>query len=310
MIAREHFGIDGTVSPLPGYEDSNARIETQSGDRFVLRVSPPAPDLERLRFVGEAMAEVAAASFDAPTPVLSTAGTEIAPLPDDRVARLLTWVDGTTAEDAGRPVHAATSLGQVAAEMVRVLAPMKQRVRRHDATWDPGRSVEVIDRFRPYVVDGERRGLVDGVFDEVRLVPMDELPIQVIHSDLNAGNVVVTDGTVTGVIDFEDVVSTIRIGELSVACAYAMLTQTDPISVAIDVIRGYRQLSSVTPIEATHLFTLTLARMAVSVSVAASRPLGNPHQHHISDIMWDLLTRLMDEDIRSLAMRFKEAALD
>ena len=82
----------------------------------------------------------------------------------------------------------------------------------------------------------------------------------------------VTDEAVTGVIDFEDVVSTIRIGELSVACAYAMLLQADPISVAMDVIRGYRQIASVTRLEATHLYSLTLARLAVSVCVAAGQP--------------------------------------
>jgi Ser/Thr protein kinase RdoA (MazF antagonist) len=308
-IAREHFGIDGTVVPLPGYEDTNARIESADGQRFVLRVSPPHPNIGRLRFVNEAMNAAKSASFDAPSSIPTKSGDLLAVLPGDRVARLLTWVHGVTADDAGRPDAAAPSVGRTAAEMLEVFEPLRPAYDRTFYLWDPGRSLQTIANHRNHVTDLQQRSLVDRVLSNLRRVPYDGLPVQVIHSDLNAGNLVLSGMSVSGVIDFEDVAMTIRIGELSVACAYAMLGQDDPVSVAMDVIGGYLQITRVTELEATHLFVLTLSRMAVSVSVAASQPPGNPHQHHISGIMWDLLTMLLDRDIEALSVRFKEAAL-
>jgi Ser/Thr protein kinase RdoA (MazF antagonist) len=151
--------------------------------------------------------------------------------------------------------------------------------------------------------------MIDRVLAFVRSVPFDTLPAQVIHSDLNAGNMILSGDTISGVIDFEDVAMTIRVGELSVACTYAMLRQDDPVSVAMEVIAGYRETASLTEPEATHLFTLALSRMAVSVSVAASRPPENPHHHHISTMMWELLTRLLADDVDALTAQFKDAAL-
>ena len=309
QIALDHFGIEGTASPLPGYEDSNALISTPNGERYVLKVSPPDPDLERIRFGVEAMKVVQAASFEAPFPLLSASGTPIASLPNSRYARLLTWVAGATAESAGRPSAAARSIGRTAGEMVSVLMPLKQRVPHDDATWDPGHVPTIITRYHHNVDDNDQHSLVERVLTALDAVPFDRLPEQTIHSDLNAGNVILTDGSVTGVIDFEDVVSTIRIGELSAACAYAMLTQDDPMAVAMDVIAGYRELMPITSLEAEHLYLLTLSRMAVSVCIAASQPPGNPHQHRTSELNWALLTRLLSGDSDELGTRFRAAAL-
>lgn len=308
-IAREHFTISGTAVAIPGYVDSNARIETRDGARFVLRVSPPHPNIGRLRFVDDAMNAARNASFDAPSSVPTADGDLFASLPDDRVARLLRWVDGVTADDAGRPPTAAPSVGRTAAEMLRVLAPLQPDYDRTFVLWDPQHSLGTIRRFRAYVSDDEQRSLVDRVLAGLVDVAFDDLPVQVIHSDLNAGNMILSGGTVSGVIDFEDVAMSIRIGELSVACAYAMLMQDDPVSVAMAVITGYRETMQITELEATCLFPLMLSRMAVSVSVAESRPPGNPHQHHIKAIMWNLLTRLLGEDVDVLAKQFKEASL-
>jgi Ser/Thr protein kinase RdoA (MazF antagonist) len=309
QIARDHFGVSGTATALPGYADSNTRIDTADGTRYVLRVSLEDPNIGRLRFVNEAMEAARTATFDTPSSVPTSSGHLLADLTGDRVARLLTWVDGVTADDAGRPEAAAMSVGRTAAEMLHVLEPLQPNYDRSFFLWDPGYSLPTIEDYRNHVKDKGQRSLVEHALSELRSVPFDDLPLQVIHSDLNAGNIILSGDEVTGVIDFEDVAMTIRIGELSVACAYAMLVQDDPIAVAMDVIAGYRETASVTELEATHLYALTLSRMGVSVSIAASQPPGNPHQHHISGIMWDLLERLLSEDTAALAAQFKDAAL-
>jgi Ser/Thr protein kinase RdoA (MazF antagonist) len=207
----------------------------------VLRVSLEDPNVGRLRFVDEAMEAARSATFDAPSSVPTISGYLLAELRGDRVARLLTWVEGVTADDAGRPATAARSIGRTAAEMLHVLEPLQPNYDRSFFLWDPGYSLRTIDDHRIHVLDEQQRSLIERVLSSLIPVPFDELPLQVIHSDLNAGNIVLSGDRVTGVIDFEDVAMTIRIGELSVACAYAMLVQDDPIAVAMDVIAGYRE---------------------------------------------------------------------
>ena len=38
-ITAQHFGIVGTAAPLPGYSDENFRIETETGEVFVLKIT-------------------------------------------------------------------------------------------------------------------------------------------------------------------------------------------------------------------------------------------------------------------------------
>jgi Ser/Thr protein kinase RdoA (MazF antagonist) len=38
-IALDWYGIDGTATKLPGEYDSNYRIETAAGEKYLLRVS-------------------------------------------------------------------------------------------------------------------------------------------------------------------------------------------------------------------------------------------------------------------------------
>ena len=38
---REHYGLDGTLTPLPGYRDRNFLLEVEGGVRYVVKVSCP-----------------------------------------------------------------------------------------------------------------------------------------------------------------------------------------------------------------------------------------------------------------------------
>jgi Ser/Thr protein kinase RdoA (MazF antagonist) len=97
-------------------------------------------------------------------------------------------------------------------------------------------------------------------------------------------------------IDFGDAPTTYRIAELAIACAYAMLDQDDPVSVAAEACRGYREFTPIADAEATYLFDLILARLATSVCIAASQPQGNPQHHDTETAAWNLLEKLMYGD--------------
>src|SRR4029079_11870368 len=129
---------------------------------------------------------------------------------------------------AERPGDMA-SLGRVVAHVDRALAGFDQR---RDHPWE-------LRHARDFGID----------------VPdLDHLPHQVIHNDANEHNVLVgADGTVTGLIDFGDVVYSARVCGLAIAAAYAMQGTADPARAVVPVVRGYHE---VTPLRTDELRVL------------------------------------------------------
>ena len=98
----------------------------------------------------------------------------------------------------------------------------------------------------------------------------------IIHNDANDYNVLVEPEsrwhhTVTGAIDFGDMVYTRIVNEVAIACAYAMLNKADPLTVAGRVIGGYHQSFALTEPELAVLFDLICMRLCMSVCHSANQ---------------------------------------
>ncbi len=307
-IALDHFGIEGRPSRLPGYEDVNTRITVTSGDSFVLRVSPRGSDMLTVRLIEDAMATVAGASFATPRALPTKDGEPYASLPDGSVARLHTWVGGDTYADRGHPAGAAHSIGRTAGEMVERLASLDMDIARSDRQWDLQHGLDTVVALSDHVEDPAQQAVLSAAVGRIAARSSDALPQQVIHGDLNSGNLLLRDDTVIGVIDFGDARKTIRIAELAIACAYAMLDQDDPVTLATQLCNGYRDFCEPSPDEAAALFDLILTRLATSVSIAASIPVANPHHHDTAATTWDLLGRLTSGDMDAMSEELRRAA--
>jgi 4-aminobutyrate aminotransferase-like enzyme/Ser/Thr protein kinase RdoA (MazF antagonist) len=308
-IAREYFGIIGTASPLPGYEDVNTRIDTIGRGPLVLKVSSETSDVSTILLTEAALDAVQDSSFSTPHALPTIDGEPMAMLPDGSIARLHTWVEGTTYAGQGHPVEAAPSIGRTAGEMVMRLADLRSNVARSDTRWDLLYCVETINDLADHVGEPSQRAVIDTVLGRLSHIPFDDLPVQVIHGDLNTSNLLLRENTVVGIIDFGDARRTIRIAELAIACTYAMLDQDDPVSVASGVCSGYREFCEPTDVEASVLFDLILGRLATSVCVAASLPTDNPHHHDTAAPAWDLLNRIVAGDTEAISDELRGAAL-
>ena len=73
-----------------------------------------------------------------------------------------------------------------------------------------------------------------------RVVPLlPHLRGAVVHHDANDYNVLVDHGSVSGLIDFGDMVFARQVNELAVTLAYALLDANDVVAAGRDVIGGY-----------------------------------------------------------------------
>lgn len=310
LVARDIYGLTATARPLPSELDDIARIDTPAGDRYVMRISLPGADLATVELIADAMRAAADGGVSVPHTVKTTEGHDQAILQEGRVVRMHTWLSGTTHGSAGVSSAIAGSIGDTAGSLVNALGRLPQPDGlRPDRQWDLAHAAATISDLLPYLVNDAPRALIEEVMNRIERVPFGDLPRQVIHSDLNPENLLVDSDRVVGVIDFGDVAWTIRIGELAVACAYAMLDQVDPVGIGARIAGAYARTTTVTPAEADWLFDLILARLATSACIAATRPEDNPHHQNTSSGVWNLLATLLAADTRWIAERLATACL-
>jgi hypothetical protein len=111
--------------------------------------------------------------------------------------------------------------------------------------WDLAHLAQ-LEVFVPAVADEEKRALVRLFLDRYRtqVTPLlDTLPRSVCQNDANDHNIIVGGEPlrVQGVIDFGDMVHTLRIHELGICIAYALLDKEDLVGTAASVIQGYAE---------------------------------------------------------------------
>ena len=249
-VARELYGLDDvTATPLPGERDRNVRLRAASGAAYVLKLHHPDTDPAELDLQDAALGHLAAHGVPAPR-VLPTAGGALQGRWEDRVVRLLSWLDGTPWRDAGAPDPARmAALGRAVAAVDAALADFEHPAMRRPLRWNLTAAPEAA-RWAP-LVDPALRPIVVGVLDRfaAAVAPrLGALPHQVVHNDANELNVLVgADGGIAGLIDFGDLVWAPRVCGLAVAAAYAMQGEADPVRAVAPLVAGYDQIAPLAP---------------------------------------------------------------
>ncbi len=269
-IARELYGLDARATALPGELDLNFRLDAD-GSRYVLKLHHAGADLALEDAVLEHLSAVPGVPrLAGPTSVL-----------DGRTVRLLSWIDGVAW--AQRPGDLA-ELGREVARVDRALAdfdhPQLMRPHRWDLRNAPG------------------------------LPRLDQLPQQLIHNDANEHNVLVGEHGEIGLIDFGDVVHCPRVCGLAVAGAYAMQGFADPARAVLPLVRGYHEITPLTPPELEVLFLLMRARLELSVQMAAAQSAAAPENEYLlisQQGVRDVLDKLAREDATLAHYRFRDA---
>jgi 4-aminobutyrate aminotransferase-like enzyme/Ser/Thr protein kinase RdoA (MazF antagonist)/CHAD domain-containing protein len=310
-IARAAYGIVGRGRPLPGEVDDLARIDTPDGTSYVLRISPPSTAAATHDLVEATTRAANEYGIRAPLPISTIDGADRLQLADGRIARVQTWISGDQMASLPMSHDLAVSIGTAAGDIVNALARLPEPAAKPAVHhWELSSSTTTITGLFEHLAGDRHRALIQQALDRIEQIPFEDLPHQVIHNDLNLENLLLTSEGTLGVIDFGDTAWSVRIGELAISCAYAMIGQDDPIGVSSAIAAAYASRTTVTPAEARWLFDLIVARLAVSMCIAASRPGENPHHQTTADGVRDLLGTLLAADAEWIIDRLASACLD
>ncbi|MEE8497642.1 MAG: phosphotransferase, partial [Acidimicrobiia bacterium] len=124
-------------------------------------------------------------------------------------------------------------------------------------------------------------------------------PSQVIHGDVNPWNLLVDSArpdSITGLIDFGDVIRSPRVIDPAIAVAYQCFGQEDPAGVAADLVGAYHQVMTLSETEIELVPDLVMARLVQSLTIGAWRAELHPENRDYiladAEPAWQAMLRL------------------
>ncbi|MEY3606342.1 MAG: hypothetical protein RL289_522 [Actinomycetota bacterium] len=314
-IAKDHFDIEGEVTALAGERNPNFLVTSPAG-RFVLKIHDlsEVPQIEVQREVLATLSDLS--HFKTPRTVPSVTGELLPSVGDEKFARLLTWIDGdlwSQAEVIGE-TH-KVQLGKLIATVDKKLAGIKSEqfgaVLNQPFGWNALQAESLVPDI-DLISSAELKSQVKTIIDRAianSLPKLKAMPHQVIHNDANDNNVVVHGGSVAGLIDFGDLIFAPRVCGLAVGCAY-QLDVRDPVASIYAIVRGYHEVSALSPAEIEVLFDLICLRVATSVVMAHRQLAADPGNEYLGisqDYFQSLMPALVASSDRLAHYRLRNA---
>ena len=253
----EHYGLQGSVEPRDSERDQNFLLQTSVGDRYVLKIANSAEpesitDLQVAALIHLEESELAAR---VPKVVRTIDGqTRIRVQADDgqfHTARVLSWLPGKLLRPDAVSLLARYRMGETLALLDRALSDFEHPASDYPLLWDI-KQARLLRELLDTVADEALRTMLAGHLDnfDAEVAPrLQELRWQVIHNDLNPGNVLFdADDTqvVSGIIDFGDMIRSPLVVDVAVGCAYLCHRDDGSMADLLEFLRGYTVVTPLT----------------------------------------------------------------
>ncbi|MHA2503757.1 MAG: aminotransferase class III-fold pyridoxal phosphate-dependent enzyme [Candidatus Kariarchaeaceae archaeon] len=261
------------VVELPSYIDQNFMVTTTTG-QLVCKVGNSDESLEQLQLENRAMHHLDG-KVAAPRPIIFNA-QEIFEH-EGHLVRLVSVVEGDLISSFDNMPFSLSSFGRFVGDLVLQMRDFDHEFNR-DLRWDLLRSSLLIEEYLPSVSD-VHRPLIWGMYArlQVHWDTITKLPKSVVHNDLNDNNVFYNRSTQSfGLVDFGDMVHSLRISELVIALTYVMMGQDDPLDILREMVRGYYSVIDISNAELRYLLLLIATRCCVSICISSHDSKDNP----------------------------------
>ena len=278
-LAQDHWGLTGTLTPLTSERDLNHRLDTAAAS-FTLKLSNRAEPPALTAFQTGALLHVAATDPGLPTPrvVLSRAGQPIVQLPEGAL-RLLTWCPGTPVAHLPRSPALARATGTALARLTAALAEYDHPAADHVLLWDLRQFPHLAPLMPALPQDLRPTAQTFLQRFQADIAPaLAQLPRQIVHADFNPHNLLADPAhpdTLTGILDFGDMVRSHRICDLATACSY-QINPNAPLSLLSPLLSAYHAQLPLTEAESVLLPPLIVTRMLTTLAISAWRAARYP----------------------------------
>jgi 4-aminobutyrate aminotransferase-like enzyme/Ser/Thr protein kinase RdoA (MazF antagonist) len=321
-IARDLYGLSGIISSLDSERDQNFRIDTSSGDQFVIKIANSAMDPAVLMMQVEALAHIAMVDPELPVPRVlysrNKSALEWIQANDGRshYVHILTYMPGCYPPDDSTSRALYRPLGACLARLARALRGFYHPAAKYELLWDLKQAM-ALRGYLHHVPDPEHRQLAGYFLDRFERVVLPEIPklrSQIIHNDFVPNNLVVAEddpGEIVGILDFGDMIYTPLIMDLATLIAELFRGPEDPQDIAVEAIAAYHEILPLEPLELTLLYDLIATRLTMLNVIASWRVNLYPdNQEYIAgyvDSVWENLVAWRNLDPAEVTRRYFRA---
>ena len=261
-----------TLERIPhGNNNDTYFVSANEGD-FVLRVYRNTAEVGRVRDEHDLLGALALQElpFAVPTPQRTTDGDTLAVIESADGPRLASLFARIPGEPAAMVPRDARLAGRAIAQVDLALARLDRPVRApaairdvHPLVLDPIAALDELDLGERYAT---ARAILERV-DESHTALVASLPLQVIHGDLAYTNVLVNDGAVSGMLDFEFAAADMRAADLACGLYVTTVRSTEPERWPLleALAAGYRRSIPLDPVEAAAIPELMRRRSAFGI---------------------------------------------
>ena len=278
-LARDHWGLSGTLAPLTSERDQNHRLDTP-GASYTLKLSNPAEPLALTLAQTLAITPLAARAPDLPLPrpLPARDGRLVIPL-DDGALRLFTWCPGTPLAHLPPGRALVRAIGDALARLDAGLADLAAPALNRPLLWDIN-AFAALEPILPALPEDLRPQATQFLHRfQTRIAPaLARLPRQPIHGDFNPHNLLADPAQpdrLTGILDFGDMTHSPRVCDLAVAASY-LIDPADPLARLGPLVAAYHARLPLTPGELALLPDLVTARLWATLTITAWRAARYP----------------------------------
>ena len=304
QLIQTHYGINGDVKALEGYDELNFLLTTSDQKKYIVKIANTNHVFSFIEAQTKILAHLGKSKIANyfQYNLLNVEGkplTYIKSQDKSYCIRILNFLEGQFwYELKNHSSHLFISLGSFLGNMDLALQNFSDPAMHREYTWDISTTLNT--RYKLAAIkDHEKRRMVGYFIQqfETHVSPkIFTLRKGYVHNDANDYNVLTDGESVTGLIDFGDMVYTAIINNVAVACTYAMLDQSDPIMVASKLIKGYHDIVPLEEKEVELLYYLIAGRLCISLTQSAyNASLESNNEHHFITMRpaWDLMYQLI-----------------
>ncbi|HIC36589.1 MAG TPA: hypothetical protein EYO80_02805 [Candidatus Marinimicrobia bacterium] len=308
-ILAAQFGLSGQSSELYSERDQNFLIQSNSDQKYVLKISNPEERREILDLQNEATLFIHSQDSNFGVPLQIGEIIEFEKDGQTYFVRLIEYLDGQFLKDSTMSDPDHENLGEFLGKLSQSLAGFSHPAADREFEWDV-RTTNLIKSRLDYLGSESEKKTVTHFLNEYEknILPIgNELRMAVIHNDGNDHNVLINDkGKTTGIIDFGDMVYSYQAAEPAVCMTYVGLEKKDAFMPMAQVLKGYYSCFPLRDTELKSAIYLTCVRLCISVTMSAWRMNLFPENEYLSVSQkpaWDLLLKLEKEDLKEWSNR-------
>ena len=284
-VARDTYGLLGSVRALPGERDCNFHLDTADGRQYVLKILDLEAGPETVECQLSVLEHLAEQDPSLPVPRLfpSALGEETGSvIGQDGIKYttcLIGFLPGRLLAEVPPGRRLLENVGDTLARLDRALQGFFHPALGQRLAWDVRRLPELAEHTAHIESASVRRDIESTVaaFKE-RTSALFALRSQAIHGDCHGQNLLVdaSGGSVSGILDFGDMIHAPRILEPAVTMSELLTEGLASLAAISSVLEAYARRQPLDGAEIEVLYDLIAARHAVTLLVHAWRRLNDP----------------------------------